>query len=104
MVADLFELHQRCENHASALNTARAVNVSEHVVDDGLVESGLFAGQVAINLHLHLVGQIDFDEWIALEASEQKRADDVPESPSPITVVMSLDGNRKPSAEFRRGS
>ena len=67
MIADLLEPGESGEDRAAPVDALRLVDPLEQVIDDGLVEAGLLAGQSAV------VGSLD----LALNCNSMVRGDGV---------------------------
>ena len=87
MVADLLELHHGGEHQAAPLHAFGLVDAVQHVVDHGLVERGLLAGQGAERLHLELVRQVGDDRPVGLQPPQHERRGDAAEMRGCLVVA-----------------
>ena len=72
VVADLLEPGQGGEHQPLPLDAVGRLQLALHIVHHGLVERGLFRGEVAVDLLLHLVRQVLDDALVALEPTQDE--------------------------------
>ena len=105
MVADLLELHQRCEHDAGSPRSRSTSSAPlQHLVDDRLVQRRLLAGQVAVDSHLDLLRQIADDLLVGLQPPEHERAGRPAQARRRGAVAPALDRRRELLAEARSSS
>lgn len=80
-------------------NALAALDLRHHVVHDRLVERGLFACEVAVDLHLDLLGQVGDDRAVRLEAPQHEGPGDATERAGSLVVTIALDGHGESLAE-----
>jgi len=73
VVADLFELQQKSQHLAAALNAITFSNLAHGVLNNRFIKSCLFFAQVAIFLHFNLVRQVLDDIRVRFETPQDKR-------------------------------
>jgi hypothetical protein len=104
MVARLLEPQERGEDEAFALDAGSLGELPAYVVEDGLVEAGLFLCEGAEDLHLLFLGQVLDDGPVGLEAPQDEGPRDALEAPGGHRVRCRLDGQEKVASEGGLGS
>ena len=102
VVARLLELHQRREDDPRALDPGGVLGLLDHLVDDRLVERRLLLGQVAVDAHLDLLGQVADDAPVGLQPAQDERAGRLPQALGRVAVAVALDRRRVAAFERRR--
>ena len=73
MVADLLEVGEQGQDAAAALDARGGLQVLVHLLHPGLVEEGLLLGELGVDLHLLLVGQVLDDGAVGLRARRRMK-------------------------------
>jgi hypothetical protein len=74
----------------------------EHLVDDRLVERRLLLGEVAVDAHLDLLGQVGDDAPVGLQPAQDERAGRLAQTLGRVAVAVALDRRRVAALERRR--
>jgi hypothetical protein len=92
VVAHLLEPKQPGQDQAPAVDALGLVRAGEELVDHGLVEGGLLAGERAAVDRLDLVRKVGDDRAVGLQPAEDERPRGPPEQCGGLGVVVALDG------------
>ena len=100
MIADLLESSQQRQHQAATLHAFGLGDLAHRVLQDGLVERRLLAGERAVHLHLVLLGQVGDDGAVGLEAPQDERRGERLEARRGVGVGGALDGHGELAPEL----
>ena len=105
MVTYLLKSQERRQYQPLALDTLlRLLDLLDHLLHHRLVKRGLFLGQVAEDLHLHLVGQVLNNRLIRFQTAQDEGLYQAFERFRSAGIMVLLNGNAKLLTKVCTGS
>ncbi len=101
VVADLLEVRKQRQDAPATLDVCGRGQILVHLLDSGLVEDRLLLGELGVDLHLVLLGQVLDDGPIGLQAAQDEGAHALAQFRGGVRVPVLLDGSGETFAEAR---